>query len=369
MRSNRTGTTLAILLLAASLIGCRPPPTRQADLPISSTPAHLAVGPNPSDLLANALPPTRRILENVWSTFNPANRDGEIGKVNRMAGDYRLHISFDTFRALDLADYYGKLTDGAYSFTTGPLRDLWGFTAQPPDEPPSDEVITATLALCDPNTLKLSEQGAISILTPGTRIAPGKLAHAYGTDLAILELRRRELSPVLLTWGNFTRALSAPDDPFSCQVAIPNPRSITNALGTLDLAPNAALAIANLYEETVTIAGQRFGGIIDPHTGRPARGTLLAAVRGPTCTMAHALAQALVVLGPEKGAALFENFPDCEALVIPDTNSLELWMTPGFADHFQRNPAANATPKEWTVSRPAPENQDDAPDTAEPGDA
>ncbi|MCO6400421.1 MAG: FAD:protein FMN transferase [Verrucomicrobia bacterium] len=369
MRSSHTGTILAILLLAAPLIGCHPPPARQADFTVGTTSANLTVGTTPSDLLANALPPTRRILENIASTFDPANRSSEIGKVNRMAGEYRLHISFDTFRALDLADYYGKLTGGAYTLTTAALRDLWGFTTNPPDELPSDDIIAAVRNLCSPEFVKLSEQGAISILTPGTRIAPGKLAQAYGTDLAILELRRRELGPVLLTWGNFSRALSAPDENFSCQVAIPNPRSNTNALGALDLAPNAALAIANLYEETVTIAGQRFGGIIDPHTGRPARGALLAAVRGPTCTMAHALAQALVVLGPEKGAALFENFPDCEALIIPDTNPLELWMTPGFADHFQRNSAANATPKEWTVSRPAPENQDDAPTAAEPGDA
>ncbi|MCO5061805.1 MAG: FAD:protein FMN transferase [Kiritimatiellae bacterium] len=132
MRSSHTGTILAILLLAASLIGCRPPPTRQADFPISSTPAHLAVGPNPSDLLANALPHTPNPGKHRIHVRSSQSRSGEIGKVNRMAGEYRLHISFDTFRALDLADYYGKLTGGAYTFTTAALRDLWGFTTNRP---------------------------------------------------------------------------------------------------------------------------------------------------------------------------------------------------------------------------------------------
>ncbi len=353
-------SAIASILLATALIGCRPPAPRETTFTAGNATAHIAVGDGAADLLSTALSPTRRIFNNTWTAFDPDNRSGEIGKVNRMAGEYRLHISFDTFRALDLADYYGKLTGGAYDFTIAPLRDLWGFGSAPAHETPTDEEIAATRDLVGPDHFQLSEQGAISILTAGTRIAPGDLPYAYGTDLAILELRRRELGPALITWGNFTRALCAPGEKFSCRVPLPNPLATNSSLGTLDLAPDAALAIANLYAESVTLNGKRFGGILDPHTGRPAHGTLLVAVRAPTCTMAHVLAQALIVTGIEQGAALFENFPDCEALIIPDGAPLELWATPGFAEHLQLASTVNATLKEWNVSRPHPEQTNSA---------
>lgn len=351
MKNKRAWWCITALALATLSSGCRSRATQQVDFTLGGASARVATSDEQSGELATAVAATRRIFNSVWSEFNEADRASEISKINRMAAEYRLQISFTTFRALDLADYYSRLTGGAYDLTLGPLRELWGFGAPPPGEAPSDEELAAVREVIGMDNVQLSEQGAVSILTPGTRLAAGQLNYAYGTDLAILELRRRELSPVLVAWDDFARAQDTPGAGLTGLAPVRNPFSTTNALGSIDLSPHAALAVADLYKQTVTIAGRRYGGIFNPRTKRPAEGTALVAVRGPTCTMAHVLAQALVVLGREKGDIILDKFPDCEVLIVPDSKPLEIWMTPGWSDHFQVNTAYVAAVKTWDAKR------------------
>lgn len=343
-------TALAALALTFAGGGCKKQHApQQTAFTAGNANARIEITANHSDQLPILTATARRALNSVWADFNPTNRAGEINKINRMGSEYRLQISFNTFRGLDLADYYGRLANGAYDVTLGPLREAWGLGGTPPDEPPMEEELAALKNIVGTDHVQLAEQGAISILTPGTRLTPGDLPYAYGTDLAILDIRSRELGSVLLSWGNFTRALSQSGDTFSAQVALQNPFNKTNDLGRVDLAPDAALATADLYKESVTIAGTRYGGILDPHTGHPATGTIFVAVRGPTCTMSHILAQSLIVLGREKGEEILTNFPDCEVLLIPDKRPLEIWLTPGFAEHLQINSNLVAEIKPWNT--------------------
>lgn len=346
---------VALALIFTGVACERQQPPRQASFSVGNTDARVEVAANHTDQQSTLISTARRNFNSVWQEFNPTNRAGEISKINQMGSEYRLQISFNTFRGLDLADYYSRLTDGAYDLTLDPLREAWGINAAPPDEPPSEEEIEALRSVVGPDHIQLSEQGAISILTPGTRVTPGDLPYAYGTDLATLDMRNRELGPALLSWGNFSRALSRHGDDFNARVPLPNPFSKTNSIGSVELSPDAALASANLYKDSTTIAGIRYGGILDPRTGHPATGTVFVAVRGPTCTMAHVLAQSLVVLGREKGEEVLKRFPDCEVLLIPDRRPLELWLTPGFAEHFQVNTALTANVKTWAIQRDEPD--------------
>lgn len=344
-------------VVAASVLvlnACRESAPQHTDFTVGNTPARITAGPGHADQLAPAVIAARRTFDNVLKEFTGTDRAGQIHKINRMASNYRLHITFNTYRALDLADYYSRLTGDAFDITLGPLRDLWGFNGNAHEDVPTDEEIAAIRNITGSAHFQLSEQGAISILTPGTRITPGLLTYAYGVDLATLELRQRELAPMLITWGDFSRALAAEHPDIDGRTAILDPFSErTNALGSIDLAPAAALATANLYKESVTIGGHRYGGILNPLTGRPADGAAFVAVRGPTCTMAHALAQALIVLGRENGEAILDQFPECAVLLVPDKQPLEIWVTPEWATHFQPNSAYTNAVHAWVPERQA----------------
>ena len=340
-------SALALLLLAA---GCAEPAPRTATFPADDATASITLAPAQARQLELVRESARRQMLSVWSEFDPRNEKGELQKINRMAGSYRLQVAHNTFRLIDLAHYYGQLTGNAFDLTVAPLLAAWGFDGSPPAEEPPAEEIAALLDLVGPQHLQLSEQGAVSILTPGTAIEVGALLQAYGVDLALLDIRRREVTDALVTWKDHARAEGRPAPDAAWRTTVRSPFA-KEPLGEIDLSPRAALAVVGLHDRTVTIANRPYGGIMDPRTGRPAEGTALVAVRGPTCTMAHVLAQALLVLGPEEGADILREFPDCDVLLVPDRRPLECWMTPGWADHFTLNPAHANAARVWDVAR------------------
>jgi thiamine biosynthesis lipoprotein ApbE len=63
--------------------------------------------------------------------------------------------------------------------------------------------------------------------------------------------------------------------------------------------------------------GRRYGHVIDPRTGEPVEGALLAAVVGPSPTETDALSTALLVLGEPWLPDLERRFPGYEGHVVP----------------------------------------------------
>lgn len=281
-------------------------------------------------------------------TLDPRGSGSDIAKINRVANMVRLQVSYNTFRIIDLAHHYGELTGGAFDITAAPLEALWGFGAKPPEEAPPEEIIEAARLGVGSDKLQIFDQGSVALTTPLTRLGLGDMIQAYGVDLAILEMRRQHVPGALLHWGRSHRALGNAAAGHPWTALVPHPFEEGRNLGeVLLLPPGAALVVVCLYDRSVTLEGTRYGHVIDPRTGRPARGTALAAVSGPTATQAHALARALVVLGIEEGSSILQDFDRCEALVVPDRKPLEAWMTPGLASRFTADASAGVAIRTW----------------------
>jgi thiamine biosynthesis lipoprotein len=107
------------------------------------------------------------------------------------------------------------------------------------------------------------------------------------------------------------------------RVAIADPRG-DGARLTID-APPGEVATSGDYHRFVEIGGVRYGHIIDPRTGWPARGVASVTVIARRDT--DPLATALFVLGVEPGLALAAALPGVEALFI--TTGGELRATRG----------------------------------------
>lgn len=329
---NRLGALL-IPALVLGIVGCADPVPRRTAFSLGDRPAAITVPASAAAQLPALREQIERQFRSAWSELNLEDRRSDIAKINRVAGTYRLQVGFNTFRALDLAHYYSQLTSGAYDLTLLPAMEAWGFEGPVPAEPPSDAECAALLELIGPRHLQFAEQGAIAILTPGSRIAPNGLPYAYGVDLALVELRRQEIPAALISWDRYTRALGKPAADSTWRQSVRHPFA-PGTLGEIALDTDQALAVVGLRDRTVTIGGQIYGGILDPRTARPAQGVALVAVRGPTCIMANALAHALIVLGVEEGTHLLNEFPDCDILLIPDRQPVEAWATEGWIENF-----------------------------------
>lgn len=285
--------------------------------------------------------------------FDLSDRQSDLSKINRVAGSFRMQVSFNTFRALDLVHYYSQLTQGGYDLALLGALEAWGIgSATPPPEPPTDEELAVLREHIGPHLIQFFDPGGVALLSPAARLAPMGLQYAYGVDLALVEARRSGFNAVLFEWDRYARALGRQDPNNYWSLPIRNPFD-GPPLGTLRLPPNHGLAVIGLRDQTVTIAGETYGGIIDPRSLRPAQGTCLAAVRAPTCLMAHVLAHALIVLGMEEGARILPSFPEADVLIMPDRQPVELWATEGWIRDY--TPAADAPiPRRWG-QHPTPE--------------
>jgi len=77
---------------------------------------------------------------------------------------------------------------------------------------------------------------------------------------------------------------------------------------------------------------ERGAHIVDPHTGRPARGLASLTVAGPRLSFADAYATAAFAMGPAVARDWTESLDGYEAYAITETG--ETWQTSGFAAHI-----------------------------------
>lgn len=331
----------AAILLVLAAGGCRPPPSPVVESLVDRKPAAVEVAP---DLMKRRDEIAGLALAHMTETIadlDPGRAGSDLNKLNRVAHSVRLQVSRNTFRLIDLAHHYSERTGGAFDLTAAPLESLWGLRGGPaPVEEPPPELIEGVRQGVGRQHLEIFDQGAVAYTSAGTQIGLDLIGQAYAVDLAILELRRREFSRVRVQLGGAQRALGPYRENHPWMAALTHPFQTGTNLGTVALAPpHPALVVVRLNEHTIQIGTNTYGHILDPRTGQPAHGTALAAVLGPSATMAHALAQALVVVGVEQAPGLLAQFPKCEALLVPDGPAPELWRTAGFAARLNLDPA------------------------------
>lgn len=295
----------------------------------------------------------QRTMKRVQETLDAHHPESDLSRINRVGSSSRIQIARDTYRLLDLAQLAAEQTGGAYDFTIAPVAYLWGFEggAIPTNEPSAD-MIQATRVGVGARNVVLYEFGAAALTQPQTKLSVDSLVDAYATDLAVVAVRDKEIENALVSIGLSARALGVQEGARSWQMAIPDPMTTNTSLGMARLEGGLALSQVMPGQKSVTIGGRKFGHIIDPRTGRPAVGVVLAVAAGPTATQGSVLAQAAVVLGERNCGSLLAAFPRYELLVVPDRQPMELWMTKGFRALLDLRSGLEKNVHE--IDRPAP---------------
>lgn len=335
---------LQALLLAATLAaaGCgQPPEPATATLSVHTDTATLTVAPPGHEQIDAIAYLVREHLAQNLRQLDETHPASDIAKINRTATTVRLPISTDTFRILDLGQYYSRLTDGFFDYTLGPVAYLWGFKQPlPPDQAPTEELLYDTLGRTGMDKVQLFDDNSIAITSPGARIELGPIREAYAVDLAVVDLRRRGYDGLRLACGQAVRALgtSLGGTSWTHRIVLADGTGI----GVLRLDPDTAPAAAwvSLDDHALVVGGRPVSMYLNPATGRPADRLRLVAVTGPTATKAMALAQAVLVAGLDRAAAFLPRFVGYDLLTV-DAATGDVRITPGMADRFA---AASAPP-------------------------
>jgi len=250
----------------------------------------------------------------VEATANEWKEGTALTAVNLAAGGDPVTVPAELFALTRRGVEIGELTHGAFDVTWAALWGLWDFRT--PGPVPSDADIAARTALVDYRRLELDE-AASSLRLPvaGMKIGLGGIAKGYALDRSAAALRAAGVTDFLLSAGGQVQA-GGDKNGRPWRVGIRDPRSTPDDYFGLVAVSDTSLSTSGDYERYFVEGGVRYHHILDPRTGRPARGLRSATVICAEATLADALSTAVMVLGKEAGLGLVASLEGVEAVVV-----------------------------------------------------
>jgi thiamine biosynthesis lipoprotein len=106
------------------------------------------------------------------------------------------------------------------------------------------------------------------------------------------------------------------------RVGIKHPRRDDKLLATLPV-DSGALATSGDYERFIEVDGVRHCHILDPRTGRSARGLQAVTVHGPSCLVAGSATTIAMLMGREAGLAWLDELGLKHLAVTDDATVIE----------------------------------------------
>ena len=246
--------------------------------------------------------------------------NSDLAALNQSGASENAHIRTLTERAIALS----ARTGGALDITLYPASLLWGFTTDA-QRIPEEAELEALRDRVGMDGISLTETGVR--LAEGRMLDFGALAKGYAADLCREELERKKLSGILNLGGNIQTVGSKPDGS-DWMIGLQDPDDPGAFFLTLRITGSMAVVTSGDYQRYFEQDGVRYCHILDPETLSPVRGSLRSVtIVAKEGLLADGLATALFVLGREKGAELWRESGDFEAVWRESDGTA--WITPG----------------------------------------
>jgi thiamine biosynthesis lipoprotein ApbE len=241
--------------------------------------------------------------------------DGLLGRLNEGATSAYYEFpdeQHDFYRCVLLALDYAKASRGAFDPTVGPLTRL--YRSEAPRVPRQQEIDAALSKVGWEQVNLAGEARAIHYRTPGMELDLGGVVKGFALDLAARAFSRPGTRAGLLQLGGNLYAWGEPPGEEEWTVGIPDPRHRGRELIRL-----------RTTNRGVAVSGQRDPGedrpfaapILDPSTGRPVAGRLLAAVAvADSGADADAMSTALFAAGFHRAGELLSRTRRVEAVLL-----------------------------------------------------
>lgn len=228
-------------------------------------------------------------IEAKYSRYRP---DGLVGRINAAAGGEAVEVDAETAQLLDFAAICHRVSGGLFDITSGALRQAWKFETGQLPEPAA---IVAARARVGWNKLRWDAPW-LWLPLHGMEIDLGGLGKEYAVDRAVALLLAHGCTSALVNFGGDVCACGPRPDGTPWRVGIHHPRRPGELLATLPLL-RGGLATSGDYERGMSVAGRRYGHLLNPLTGWPAEGMASATVLADTCLVAGALASSAMLHG------------------------------------------------------------------------
>ena len=262
-------------------------------------------------------------LEAVNIQMSNWRGDSEISRVNAVASPSWMSVSPDALSVIDEALRIGRLSDGAFDPTIGPLVDLWGFgPVLDGRHVPRPGRIDAALERTGFRHIRTrTSPPAVAKDRAGLEVDLSGIAKGFGVDRLARQLERRGVHRYLVEIGGELRARGHSPRRRPWWIGIEKPIAGRRAVQRIVGLDAGAIATSGSYRNFFESDGWRYSHIIDPRTGEPVRHRLASVtVIAPSAMRADGLSTALMVLGPDAGWELARREKLAALFIVEDGN-------------------------------------------------
>jgi len=316
-----------MVMLAACAIACREPApvapraVEQSRLAMGSQ-LRVLVWTSDEAAAATAIDHVFREFDRLESLLSVWKPGSDAVRINDAAGREPVAVSRDTLAVLEAAAQASDWTSGKFDITFGALAGVWKFDHDQDNTAPGQAAIAARLPLVDYRLVEVNRAaGTAFVRTAGARIHLGGIGKGYAVDHAVAILRERGFRDFLIqSGGDLYVAGRNGDAPWTLGIADPR-GAAGQTFAAVDLA-DGTLSTSGDYERFFIKDGVRYHHLIDPDSGRPARGARSVTIVADRALIADVLSTGVFILGPADGMALIERLPQVEGVIVTATNQV-----------------------------------------------
>lgn len=252
-------------------------------------------------------------LENQLSVYR---LHSDVSRINRTAFLQPASAQGDVAAVLARGLALAEETGGAFDLTAGPLIRAWGFFERRGRVPEPADLEEARRKVGFRHVLFDREKGTVRFDVEGVEINLGAIGKGYALDRAADVLLGQGSRDFLFQGGSSSVVARGSEGEKSAgwTIGIVHPLRPDSRLGVLTLV-DQALGSSGAAFQSFYHKGERYGHILDPRTGLPAKGLYGVSVVAPEGAAADALATAFYVMGVEKTAEWCAAHPEIGAVL------------------------------------------------------
>jgi thiamine biosynthesis lipoprotein len=238
-------------------------------------------------------------VDGQMSTWKP---DSDLMRLNAAPVGEWVAVPAQLAAVLRLGLEIGRASGGAFDIGMGDAVTAWGFG---PGDAAPDGIRTAMTASRRPAHEILEFDGDHVRKAAALKLDLNGIAKGYGVDRLAETLRHHGISDGLVGIDGEMRAMGLRPDGEAWTIAVEAPDAKRRTPHSILALQDAAVATSGDYRHWVEVKGRRLSHTMDPRRGAPLIASPASVtVVARTCAEADAWATALMVLGPERGAAL-----------------------------------------------------------------
>ena len=270
------------------------------------------------------------IYNNIFTRLNEIENlmsvnilSSDISRVNAAAGIEHIQVHEETFKVIERAVFFARLSGGAFDPSVGPLVSLWNI-GKDNQQVPSRNEIEKILPLINWRNIELDKNSnSVYLKVKGMALDLGAIAKGYAADESVKIIKRSNTPRAIIDLGGNIVVLGEKKDKSLWKVGIQNPeKDRGETIGYVQI-PEKTVVTSGVYERFFEENGNRYHHIFNPSNGYPAHNGLLSVTLITDVSMdADALSTAVFVLGYNEGIKLLNFFPGTEAVFIFEDKSI-----------------------------------------------